>query len=456
MKKKRLHAEIGKAIEEMFKDHLSDFFEALAHHYLLAENYEKAAEYSRLASRKAEKGVSLFRAISFAEQNIACLEKLPVTEELERRRIDARTRLGLYFIQMNQQKAKEAIDPILDLALKLNYRKRLCQIYTILGAYHSIVTEDMSEAIKTLEHALKVAEETKDLLSQVLAGHYYAGCLAGLCQFEKSAEYFRRSYEINLAAGSLWGGSAVLSTLAVGCLLPQGKIEEGFRTTEQAIELAEKSGDVFSRGTSYVGHGISNFYKGYLQEAEVQMQKGFQFGNHIPFYWYGLAQGILGCVYFAMGEMKKSKRSLAEAISTFGDHGLQPSLATFFKAALMNVKIANQEMDIDLGFLTSIPPTYGFSLSGLFFQFIGDIYLQMGAEHLTEAERWYRKGIEENEEKGTKPWLGHSLAAYARLMHRQGDRAKARENLGKAIEIMKQCGADGWVAKYEKELASIS
>jgi len=32
----------------------------------------------------------------------------------------------------------------------------------------------------------------------------------------------------------------------------------------------------------------------------------------------------------------------------------------------------------------------------------------------------------------------------------------AKENLNKAIEILKECGADGWVEKYEKELAAIS
>jgi len=33
------------------------------------------------------------------------------------------------------------------------------------------------------------------------------------------------------------------------------------------------------------------------------------------------------------------------------------------------------------------------------------------------------------------------------------NRSKARENLDKAIEIFKECGADGWVEKYEKDLA---
>jgi len=52
--------------------------------------------------------------------------------------------------------------------------------------------------------------------------------------------------------------------------------------------------------------------------------------------------------------------------------------------------------------------------------------------------------------------LCRDYALYAELFKRKGDRPKAQENLGKAIEIFKECGADGWVSKYEKELAFIS
>jgi hypothetical protein len=33
---------------------------------------------------------------------------------------------------------------------------------------------------------------------------------------------------------------------------------------------------------------------------------------------------------------------------------------------------------------------------------------------------------------------------------------KVQENLGKAIDIFKECGADGWAEKAEKELAALS
>ena len=53
-------------------------------------------------------------------------------------------------------------------------------------------------------------------------------------------------------------------------------------------------------------------------------------------------------------------------------------------------------------------------------------------------------------------WLGRTRAVYANLYRREGEASKAEENLSKAIEIIKECGADGWVAKYEMELAAIS
>jgi hypothetical protein len=39
------------------------------------------------------------------------------------------------------------------------------------------------------------------------------------------------------------------------------------------------------------------------------------------------------------------------------------------------------------------------------------------------------------------------------LFKRKGDKPKAKENLNKAIEIYKECGADGWMKKAEEELA---
>jgi tetratricopeptide (TPR) repeat protein len=456
-KKKEIHGDIGKSIEELYKDSLAGHYEVLAEHFLMSESYAKAAEYLRLAARKAEKTASLFRAISFAQQRITCLEKIPVTEDLQRKIIDARTRLGLYYLQWNQKKAKEAIDPIINVALKLDYKRRLCQIYTILGTYHGLVTEDWKEAYKTLEYALKISEETKDIVTSVLAGYYYAGVLAFNCELERAEQYFRKSYEINLVAGSLWGASAMLSTLSLGTLVWRGKIEEAFRATEKAIELAEKSGDVYSRGTAYVTHGISYYYKGYLPEAEKQMVKGFEFSSAIPFYWYAYARLFLGIIYSEMGIFSKSKESLQNGITVFAENDLNPSLVNFGKVALMRTKVMNKEKDIDWDFLgLSVSNNKFKAWETLLFKYLGDIFLHVDDGHVSEAEHWYRKAIEKGEKDRMIHDVGMTYASYSELFRRKGDHPKAREQLGNAIEILKECGADGWVAKYEKELALLS
>ena len=38
---------------------------------------------------------------------------------------------------------------------------------------------------------------------------------------------------------------------------------------------------------------------------------------------------------------------------------------------------------------------------------------------------------------------------------KNGDLPQAREKLQTAIDIFRECGADGWVEKYEKELAAL-
>ncbi|MFC1896738.1 hypothetical protein ACFL0Q_08810 [Thermodesulfobacteriota bacterium] len=51
--------------------------------------------------------------------------------------------------------------------------------------------------------------------------------------------------------------------------------------------------------------------------------------------------------------------------------------------------------------------------------------------------------------------FGHDYALYARVLERKGERSEAREMMSKAIEIMRECGADGWIARYEEELARL-
>jgi tetratricopeptide (TPR) repeat protein len=458
-RKKKLHEEIGNAIEQLYKDNLNEYYEVLSEHYFLSENYEKGAEYSKLAGRKAEKAASFNDAIAYAKKRVACLEELPQTEDLEKQVIDARVVLGLYIAQMNHLvEAKEAIDPIIDLAIERNYKRRLCQIYTILGAYYWFIEDNYLEIFKALEEALKISEEVKDIVSLVLASYWYACALGWNCEFEKSTNYFQKALNINMAVKNLWGISIMKSNLAYISYWFHGRIDLQLKTSNEGLQIAEESGDIYPKAMAYVSHGVSCYGKGVLEEAEEYLLKGFEFCERINFpAWDGCAQYTLGDTFYEMGNFQRSKEHYEKGIWAFERNRLFPSWVGWGKVALARSKVMNKEKDVNLESLYTISQNNKVKAAeGWIQRYIGEILLNIDDQHMSEAEHWIQKAIEANQKNRMMFHLGQDYALYADLFKRTGDRLKAQENLGKAIEILKECGADGWVAKYEKELATIA
>ena len=135
-----------------------------------------------LPSKKAEKTASLNDAILYAEKGIACLERLPASDEVQKKIIDARTVLGLYLLQMNNStKPKEVIDPIIESAAQRGYSRRLAQIYTVIGAFDFWVKEDIPRALEHLTRALELADQVGDLISwswQTISWHGRSAVIA--------------------------------------------------------------------------------------------------------------------------------------------------------------------------------------------------------------------------------------------------------------------------------------
>ena len=71
-----LHRRVAAAMEKVLGDQLADFTPALAHHYLLGEDPEKAAAYSWKAAQSAIAIHAHVEAIRLAEQALELYEKL--------------------------------------------------------------------------------------------------------------------------------------------------------------------------------------------------------------------------------------------------------------------------------------------------------------------------------------------------------------------------------------------
>ncbi len=458
-RKKKLHDEIGNAIAELYKDNIDEHYGVLSEHYITSENYEKGAEYSILAAKKARKEASFNDAIVYGETSANCLEKLPRTEDVEKRIIDAKVTLGLYYNQMFQHfEAKEAVEPIIELALERDYKRRISQIYTIIGTYSLMVEGDYPKALQYLEEALKIAEKLEDRLSLFLASHWIGHVLAESCEFERALHHVEKALEINVAANVPWGISAIKGCISMTVYNNQGRADLGYQLSQESLKFAEESGDTWSKADAYTYHGCSCYLKGFLDEAEERLLKAIAVCERINFLSLGsLASFLLGETYFDRREYQKSQDYHGTAISLLEHCGVWPSITSSNKMALARAKVMNNEKDIDLESIYKYEEENKMKLyDGMMARYISEILFHIDDKQMSEAEDWIKKAIETDKRNGTIWNLGRDYAHYAELFKRKGDQPKAKENLRKGIEIFKECGADEWVKKAEKELTLLS
>jgi tetratricopeptide (TPR) repeat protein len=208
---------------------------------------------------------------------------------------------------------------------------------------------------------------------------------------------------------------------------------------------------------SHTIYGASCYAKRDLTGAQDHLLEGRSLCERVGMYTYvAMACFVLAETYFEMKELQKSKECYDQGNRFWGRLQILPSWVRLGQLGMARCGAVLGERDMDLQSLGAIPGKNRIKIAeGSISAYLGEIFLNLGGSHLTEAEHWICKAIEANEKIGARFHLGLNYALYAEFFKRQGDRTKAEENLGKAIEILKKCGANGWVEKYERESAAL-
>jgi tetratricopeptide (TPR) repeat protein len=354
--------------------------------------------------------------------------------------------------------AVEAVDPITDVVLKSGPQKTLAQILSIKGNYEHCVEEDFAKGFDHLEKAVTICEEIRDYASLAVARWRLGLALSLNCEYEKAVYQYKKIFDITSAANNLWGMSVAKSYLSYFGYFLWGRINLAYQTSEEAIELAEKSGDIYSKAIAYTVHGGCCRGKGFFKEATEHLLKGLAFCETIDLFIYNaVARWDLGAVYFEIGEYQNSREHYAKAAWLVERSRVFPSWMTTSKTGVARARVMMNEKDIDLeSFYAFVHENKLKYFKGLKQMFIGEILLNMDDQHLSEAEDWLKKAIGTHKRDSMMLDLGRDYTLYAALFKRKDDRSKAKQKLGKAIEIFREWGADGWVRKTEKEQAALS
>jgi len=457
-RKKELHEKIGYTIEELYNDNIDQYFGMLIEHFIESDNFEKGAEYSKIASRKAEMTGSLTDAISYSLKRVKCLESLPRSDSLEEKIIQIRTILGLFMIEMNFfNEAQEITSPIVELALKSGDKKRISQILTIIGACEYAMEDNYPKAFEHLEEALRISKEIGDTASMAAASFWLGNAQNFNCEFEKGEINIMRAEKIARAAKIPWREATLKSLLSHFVYYNQGRIDLAYETSHQATKIAEKSDDIYSKIFAYSCHGACCFGKGFFHEALEFLSKGREFSAKLNFNWWNSwSNHFMGEVYFEMGQYKKAINHYHAAASLFESFGNWPSATIVSKIGLARTQILNNEDDVDLETLFRFVSMAKVKLyEGWIRRYISEIYFGMNEERISEAEKWIKEAINADESNGVLFELGRDYSLYAEILKRKRDESLSLEYFNKALDIFKKCGADGWAEKYEKELTTL-
>jgi TolB-like protein/class 3 adenylate cyclase/tetratricopeptide (TPR) repeat protein len=458
-RKRKLHIDIGNAIEEVYKDNLEEMYNPLAEHFDQGGDYEKAATYFHWVQGRARRASAYTEAIAFSKKEVACLEKLPVTIEMQKRIIDARVSLANNCLLPNHYvEARDAVAPIVDLAHQFDYRKRQPAIYGAMAAYLVMVEEKHNddETRLYLKEAQRLALELKDYPS-LWVSYFYEGLAHWFNgEYAEGENCFLRIMKMSERAGNLSGVVTAKWNIA-NSYGTAGRIEEFLKLSQEALHLALQTDDLFLKGASYKTYGQAFLWKGLFPEAEESLTLALEMNQKTDFA-AALVDNFfhLGLLCFEMGRYREVQEYCNEILTVYERVRVWPSLARLAQILKVAAGIRgclNPALDAILTF--DLQEIRRRVYQGITAHFMGEIYLYIDDKHLDEAESWIRKAIQTNK-KNRMPWdLARAYALYAEFFNKKADPAQAKEKMSMAIELMRRCGADGWVKRYEEKLARL-
>jgi tetratricopeptide (TPR) repeat protein len=228
----------------------------------------------------------------------------------------------------------------------------------------------------------------------------------------------------------------------------------GYQTSENALNVSEKSGDSYSKAVAYNTHGSSCFYMGFFNDSKKYFKKGLYFSELSDIRSAKAIANIgLGDIYLNMKKYEKSIDQYLKGIVLLENSKISAFRILLCKLKIALAKVKNNEKDIDVDLLYSnvanIKPIARKASSK---RILGEILFYLNDKYIKEAEDLLKQAINGHMQYGIKFSLAQDYLFYHKLNKQTGDKQKSYGNLIKSIEIFKECGADGWVKKSEEYL----
>jgi len=191
--RRKLHSLVGRAIEELYADRIEEQYELLAHHYGLADGWEKAVHFGRLAAEKAHKLSQFQQAITLYEQAAGWVLKLPENKIRQEILVDIRLEICSSNIGLGQFEKAEQVGLQAETTAKvLGDRARLGITYLGIGTAY-VYRGNFKKTEYYALQAIDYLEGTSEEHALAVANHLLGGCYIGQGLWRKSEPHISKA-----------------------------------------------------------------------------------------------------------------------------------------------------------------------------------------------------------------------------------------------------------------------
>ena len=316
--RRRLHAAILAALEQLFAGRSGEHVEDLARHAAGGAVWSKALVYLRQAGAKAYAGGAHREAVARYEQALAALAELPLDHDRLVQAVELRFELRTSLLPLGEvERGLEYIREAEKLAAELKDPRPLAQVTVyLIGQLYLMGEHD--RAWEAGQRALAIGHTVDDLALRISTNTYLGQVVHARGEYRRAAEFFRSNADalVGPRARERFGLPQLPSVHSRTCLVwslaELGEFAEASRRADEGVAIAESVDQPLSRTVAYAGLGVAWLRQGHHDRAIDALERALALTRewNIPL-WFPRVASALGAAY-AHGERTAAGVSLLE------------------------------------------------------------------------------------------------------------------------------------------------
>jgi predicted ATPase/class 3 adenylate cyclase len=334
-RRKELHGLVGLAIEELYADRLPEHYEMLAHHFSLAEDWERALDYLLKAAEKASQAFGLRQAIDLFGEALEAArrlgERVPVATLMSIHRARADLFLGVGDFERSRAEAEALVE------LTRGVQDRPAEAGALVQLANALQwKEDFPSALERVREAIEIAESSgaQAPLGGALHVRGYVQLMSG--RLEAGEDDLGRALAIGRAGGETNRQALVLHALALRRCW-QGEYRASLELANEAAQISRDHRLASPLLRSLWNIGVAQADLGNYDRALGALSEGLVLAEKVgDDAMISRIRNTLGwlridCGDFAPG-IELSERSYEETNrSSFGGHGTGAERRAFIR-----------------------------------------------------------------------------------------------------------------------------